>query len=117
MNSLIVRLMLLALLFTGNNAFALDYLNNGNGYQVGTIRPGGDRPCTLFTLVGVSVVDASIAPGSPWFVIEHTAPEYNQMVATLLAAKATGKPIQVQTTGAVSSACLGHPTVTAILWI
>ena len=91
---------------------AKDYA--GDGYAVTMVRPGGDRPCTLFQLVGVSEADP-VKPGSPWFVLESTAPEYRVMVATLLAAKASGKNVQVTTTGTISSPC-GHPLVALILW-
>src|SRR5690348_1488212 len=104
------------LILVSINASAINYYNGGNGYQVGVVRPGGDRPCTLFTLSGVSIVDASIAPNSPWFVLEHSLPEYSQMVATLLTAKATGRPIQVETTGVLSSACF-HPIANVIVML
>lgn len=110
--------LVIALMMISVSASALSYVQDGNtsGYEVGIIRPGGDRPCTLFTLVDVSQSDASLVPGSPWFVIEDTSPEYNQMIATLLTAKATGRRIQVQTTGTVSSSCW-HPKVSVILML
>ncbi len=98
----------LALLLV-DSAFAQGWTAN-----VTSIRPGGDRNCTLFQLVGVSTADP-VVPGDPWFVIESTAPQYNQMVATLLAAKATGQNTQVLTTGQMSTDC-GRPTVSVILW-
>jgi len=99
---------------------ALAFLSVGSAFAQGwtanvtSIRPGGDRNCTLFQLVGVSTADP-VTPNDPWFVIESTAPQYNQMVATLLAAKATGQNIQVLTTGQTSATC-GHATVSVILW-
>jgi hypothetical protein len=91
--------------------YALTYDN----HAVGAVRPGGDRPCTLFQLVGVAQADP-VAPNSPWFALESTAPGYKEMVATLLAAKAAGRNIQVLTAGTVSATC-GHPTVAVILWL
>lgn len=119
MKSGILFLALMVSLLITASAFAKDYLNDGgaSGYQVGMVRPGGDRPCTLFTLVHVSEADAQAAPGTPWFVIDHNAPEYNQMVATLLAAKVSGRGIQVSTTGGVTNACGGHPTVSFLLML
>ena len=75
-----------------------------NNVQVDMVRPGGDRPCTLFTLVGVSQSDP-VVPGSNWFAIPQTAPAYKEMVATLLLAKATGRLVDVATTGLVPSEC------------
>lgn len=103
---------LCALTFLAGPAAALDY--TGNGYELGAIRPGGDRPCTLFQLAGVAQADASIAPGSPWFTVEATTPGYKEMVATLLLAKATGRRIQVHTTGGLSSTC-SHVLVSVVL--
>jgi hypothetical protein len=85
----------------------------GAGYRVTNIRPGGDRPCTLFMLDGVTTADP-VTSGA-WFVLETTMPGYKESVATLMAAKALGQNIQVMTTGTVSSAC-GYAVVSVILW-
>ncbi|WP_035056211.1 hypothetical protein [Andreprevotia chitinilytica] len=90
---------------------AINYYDNG--YQIGVVRPGGDRPCMLFQLVGVSQSDPTVAPGSPWFSIPQTAPGYKDMVATILMAKATSKPIFVQTSGQSPAEC-GHTGVATI---
>lgn len=56
----------IALLLTSVAASAGTYQAN-----VSVIRPGGDRPCTLFQLSGIPQAD-NILPGSPWFVLEST---------------------------------------------
>ena len=95
------------------SVFNLAHATNYNSYQVDIVRPGGDRPCTLFQLVGVSQADP-VLPGSPWFSIPQTAQGYKEMVATLLAAKLAARNIDVITTGTVPSAC-GHPGISVIL--
>ena len=106
----VVRLLVAAIVLAANAAHATNY----NGYQVDIVRPGGDRPCTLFMLVGVTQADP-VAPGSPWFSIPATGtPGYKEMVATLLAAKMGARNIDVVTTGAVPADC-GHPGVSVIL--
>ena len=92
-----------------SSSWAVSY----NGYQVDVVRPGGDRPCTLFTLAGVSQADP-VLPGSNWFTIPPTTPGYKEMVATLLLAKATGRNVDVATTGTVPSEC-GHPGVSVLV--
>lgn len=84
------------------SAQAVDY--TGNGYQVGMIRSPDGRPCTFFTLNGVSVADP-ILPNSPWFVIPQSAVGYKEMLALLVSAKLTAKPLFVSTTGSVNTAC------------
>lgn len=109
MRKVVVTLVALAVSITAVPAFAVDW----NGYQVSVVRPGGDRPCTLFQLVGVAQADP-IVPWSPWFAIPNTAPEYNAMVATLLLAKASGALVTVTTTGNAQASC-GHPGVSVLL--
>ena len=105
----VVALLLFSLLLGLGSARATNY----NGYQIDLIRPGGDRPCTLFQLVGVAQADP-VLPGSPWFSIPPTTQGYKEMVATLLSAKLGARNIDVITTGAVPDAC-GHPGVSVIL--
>jgi len=109
MKKTIIASIVLASTLIAASATAKDF--TGAGYQVDVIRPGGDRPCTLFTLVGVPTVDANSGTTSPWFVIEHNTPEYNQVIATLLTAKAMGRPIQVVTMGSLSTDCGQHNMV------
>jgi len=98
------------LVLVGAPSWALDW----SGYQVSIVRPGGDRPCTLFQLVGVAQADPAVST-SPWFAIPNTAPEYSVMVATLLVAKASGSLVTVTTTGSGQASCLGHPGVAVLL--
>ena len=84
-----------------------------NGYAVNVVRPGGDRPCTLFQLVGVTQADP-LVPGSPWFSVPNTTPEYKEMIATLLAAKFSGSTLNISTSGTVASACGGYASVSAL---
>ena len=105
----LLRLSSIALAFAPCLSWAVTH----SGYQVDSVRPGGDRPCTLFTLVGVSQSDP-VAPGSSWFSIPQTTTGYKEMVATLLVAKAAGRTVDVITTGAVPAEC-GHPGVSVIL--
>jgi hypothetical protein len=90
-------------------AGAVDYSNS----QLSILRPGGDRPCTLFQLVGVTQAD----PAAPyvWFAVPDTLPDYSALVAGLFLAKATGSGIDVSTTGAVSTTCGGYAIISAVL--
>lgn len=87
---------------------------NYNGYQIDLVRAGGDRPCTLFTLTGVTQSDPALLPGSIWFSIPASTPGYKEMVASLLMAKAGGRNIDVVSSGTVPPDC-GHPGVAVIL--
>lgn len=105
----VARLMPLALALAMPSSWAASYYN---GYQIDIVRPGGDRPCTLFTLVGVNQADP-VLPTSNWFSIPSSAPGYKEMIAALLLAKAAGRSVDVATSGAVSTEC-GHPGVAAL---
>ena len=91
------------------SAGAPTYWSQSGGYQIELVRPGGDRPCTLFMLAGVNNSDP-VMPGSRYFAISNTAPEYKTMVATLLGAKLAGRGVAVVTTGQIDINC-GHPGV------
>jgi hypothetical protein len=103
----------MALAAVASSALAATSWTQGDGYQVINLRPGGDRPCTLFQLSGVAQADPSV-PTSPWFAIPPGTPGYKEMVATLLTAKATGRGIYVVTTGGYAPEC-GHPSVAFLL--
>jgi hypothetical protein len=109
------RNVLLAVAFAAAASAAVSATSwtQGNGYQIINIRPGGDRPCTLFQLSGIAQADPSV-PGSAWFAIPPGTPGYKEMVATLLTAKATGRGIHVVTTGGYAPEC-GHPSVAVLL--
>lgn len=84
-----------------------------SGYQVDSIRPGGDRACTLFILTGVSQADP-VMRNSAWFGIPQSAPGYKEMVAAVFMAKMGSRPLDVETTGATSSECGGLATVSVL---
>ena len=110
LNRLVLRgLIGVALLSLSFNTIAVTY----SSYTINWVRPGADRPCTLFQLNGVSQADP-VSPGNPWFAIPNTAPEYKEMIAALLLAKAADRPVIVITTGTYSTTCLA-PQVLEIL--
>jgi len=109
-----VRWALCAALLAGSAARNVAQSAEYDGYSVGVVRPGGDRACVLFQLVGVPVADPIANPTSPWFSIPDTAPDFSSMVAALLAAKMAGTPIDVVTTGSSPPVC-GHPGVAVLL--
>lgn len=84
-----------------------------NSQQVDMVRPGGDRPCMLFTLVGVAQSDPALG-GSVWFAIPQSTPGYKDIVAALLLAKGVGRGVDVITTGTIPPEC-GHPGVSVIV--
>lgn len=96
-------------LLVADQALALDH----PAANVAVVRPGGDRPCTLLTLVGIDQADPAY-PGSAWFSFPDSAPGYKEMVATLLVAKASNRLVRVTTSGSVPAAC-GHPGITTLL--
>lgn len=79
-----------------------------NNQTVGNILVDtNSRPCMFFTSPGVPVVDASIAPGDPWFAVSKDGIMYPTISAMLLSAKMSGRPINVSTDGTLTC---GHPT-------
>jgi len=73
---------------------------------VGNILPPDSRPCLFFTITGVSQADP-VTPSSNWFAIRQSQNGYKETFTLLLAAKLTGQPVTVSTTGAVVTEC-GH---------
>jgi hypothetical protein len=75
---------------------------------VQSIQP--DHPsanCFYFTLAGVPVADPSVS-GSVWFAVDRVAhPGANDLMATLLAARISGTPVTVYTTGTISCGYAG----------
>lgn len=63
-------------------------------------------------LAGVGNSDP-VMPGTRYFAIPNTAPEYKAMVATLLSAKIAGRGVHVVTTGQVEPSC-GQPGVSIL---
>jgi hypothetical protein len=56
----------------------------------------------------------SLCPNGNWAFIPRSDPFYASMIATLLAAKASGETVTVYTGGCVSAALGSQPKVTAI---
>jgi hypothetical protein len=63
--------------------------------------PNYNLDCFWFQLSGVAQADP-VVPNSPWFAIPRTQTGYNELIATLLAAKLSGSTVEVATTGAVA---------------
>jgi hypothetical protein len=69
------------------------------------------RPCTFFALSGVAQADP-VLPGSPYFALAKTHPNYAELYATLLTAKASQHLVDVSTSGQL--AC-GHADVSRVI--
>ncbi len=83
---------------------AADYPNKKIGY----IRGPDTRPCLLFQLEGVTTAGNT---GSPWFALSFSHPGYKDIFSIMLAAKMSGKTINVSTSN--NTAC-GHAEVMVI---
>ena len=70
-----------------------------NGYEVGSVLPPDSRDFIFFRLVGVSQADPAVPNAGPWFAVPRTAVGFKEIYALLLAAKAAGWTLTVQTTG------------------
>ncbi len=79
-----------------------------SGKTVQYLQPDGtNADCYYFTLNGVSQADP-VNPGSPWFGVSRTAhPGAKELFAVLLAARLTGTPINVNTTGSLECGYAG----------
>jgi hypothetical protein len=63
--------------------------------------------CFFFTLTGVPVADSSVA-ASPWVAIDRDShPGARDLMATLLAARVSGTPVTVITSGTLSCGYAG----------
>jgi hypothetical protein len=70
------------------------------GKTVQQLQPGHyANNCFFFTLDGVPVADPAAKPNDPWFAMDSTSSGAKQILATLLAARASGAPVSVWTTG------------------
>lgn len=101
---LVLRLAIAGLVFSHSAAPA----NTHSGKVVDGILVDS-RPCVFFWLTGVDVAD-SVVPGSA-FALAKTHPNYSELNAMLLTAKAGGRKVTVTTTGV--SAC-GYAAVEQI---
>lgn len=59
------------------------------------------RPCLFFYLQGAGEADP-VVPGAPWFAVPTSNPNYQTMASTVLSAKLSHQPLQVQTDGSTS---------------
>lgn len=79
--------------------------------EVAVLQSPDTRECVFFKLTGVTEADP-IAPGISWFAVPKTHVGYKEIVATLMLARAAGKPLTVvETSGAL--AC-GHAAVLGV---
>ena len=96
-------------------AFALSPSSAWSGWfaerSVSYLSGGDTRPCAFFTLSGVDEAVAAV-PGSGWFVLPKTHPQYKETFAILLSAKLAGRVVNVTTTDNVH-AC-GHAEVVSV---
>ena len=65
------------------------------------------RPCSFFRLEGVAEADP-VVPGRWWFAIPQDHIGYDEIVAMMIAAHTTGRPVDVVTDGTV---VCGHARV------
>jgi hypothetical protein len=76
-------------------AGAVDHHNATVGYLQSTLV---DTNCLYFTLSGVNQADPAVS-GSPWFAISRSSVGAGDAYATLLAAKLSGSPLWIRTSG------------------
>lgn len=96
--------MLVGVLLSPAAATAAVHINK----EVAVVHSPDTRECVFFQLSGVTEADPS-TPGVPWFAVPKTHVGYKEVFATLMLARATGRPLNhVATSGAV--AC-GHAAV------
>jgi len=79
--------------------------------RLGQLFGGDSRPCAFFTLEGVAEATTAV-PGSPYFVLPNTHPQFKETFSILLSAKISGVPVYIVTTGSVH-AC-GHAEVKSV---
>jgi len=103
----VVRALFVILCFASSSALCADFWGKSIGYLGG----GDSRPCVFFNLVGVSPADPAL-PGVDWFVLPKTHPQFKESFALLMAAKLTGKLINVTTTGLIDPC--GHAQVASV---
>ena len=76
--------------------------------QVGGLVPPDSRPCVFVSIVGVSAADPVIMSSSSWIAIPQSQNGFKETYALLLAAKLSGTPVTITTTGAAVPACDGY---------
>ena len=81
------------------------------GKQISTISFNTSTQCLYLKLQGVSQADP-LAPGNPYMVIPRSHPDFAQMFAMLLSARAINAPINIVTDGV--PACGGMTGISAL---
>lgn len=98
---------LMAGCFAGSAALASIHIS----MPVAILFPGDTtRDCVFFTLSGVTQADPA-SPSSPWFAIPRSHPNFKEQYALLLAARLSGTPVDVETTGTLLGGCGSHVEV------
>lgn len=92
---------------TASSVWSADFYGKSLTYLGG----GDSRPCVFFTLDGVTEAVPAV-PGSGWFVLPKTHPQFKESYALLLSAKLTGKQVNISTSGSVDPC--GHAQVVAV---
>jgi hypothetical protein len=75
--------------------------------EVQGLVPPDTRPCVFFSIAGVSQADP-VMPGWPWIALRKSHASFKEIYAFLLAAKHSGEPVTVSTTGTAVSECDGY---------
>src|SRR5262245_13358952 len=89
-----VAVLLMTLLFAGLSQPASAALHSNK--QVGQIFQSAGDPCFYFQLVGVTQADPTVST-SPYFAVYRADQAGKDMLATLLAAKASGATVTIDT--------------------
>lgn len=92
--SRLLAAMAIAICWATGPAHAVTYF----AQLVGEVFPPDSIPCIIFTLVGVAQADP-VAPGSPWFALSPTSPNFQAQYAALLVAAAGGQTVTIVTSG------------------
>jgi len=98
-----IPLMLLAIanLFAGP-AHAVTWTGEVRG-----LVPPDNRPCVFFSIAGVPQADP-VQPGWPWIAVRQSQNGFKEIYALLLAARHSGTPVTVTTTGVAVPECDGY---------
>jgi hypothetical protein len=81
--------------------------------EIRGLLPPDSRPCAFFSIAGVPQVDP-VRPNSPWVAVRKDHPSFREIFAFLLAARHTGTPVTVSTSGTAVAQCDGHVELTYV---
>jgi len=65
------------------------------------------RPCTFFTLAGVTIADASVSTVTPYFAVPLSRSGYDTIFSMLLTSYSTKNVLHTVTTGSAPIECGG----------